>query len=510
MGHEHTFSILHVALLLGVALSITSTMFWYVLADTSGYGFRLVLFFEEPLMNNSWRVHVVLEGRAGISCEGVLTPNVYYLQTRSISRDLVVTPLYYVLDRVCPRVLDAIEETSNGAIFFELRVPEGYAVRTGMDWRGYGRVGGPYTVDAGLFRKYYLFDGVVVANSSIYRVLDYPKLNVSIVAWRGLSMGDLDLVVSTLVTVRSAASSWLGSSPRAPTVAVIVGSSEHEFLPPGTAHSIGGVVYLKTGFSIDATAWLVHTIAHETLHGWFNHGMLYGGFGFQEAAAEFLAMRALYEKAPRLYEFAQKYLVGLLSADEQYGVWMRAHSALWYAGLKVCQVDVYTAALRKLFIDSLATGPREPITLPDLVMLMLSLAPAECRNILKQLIGGILVAVATDNATWPYINTSTIDWLSRSGKTLGVIPNTSYNASTASTISRVCPSILEERESTTPTSISAPPIQQPILTTTPLMDGEKNCHVIPETCSTLVLAIILFVVVLLVIQAKRSSFKGGK
>ncbi|ABM81214.1 hypothetical protein [Hyperthermus butylicus] len=369
--------------------------------------YRLVVVFREPLDGDAWSVYVAFSGPgAGVNCSGQLRPNLYYLQTKTISRGLVVAPLYYVLSSICPRVLSELQllagSRGDELLVVELEAPQGYSVRSGMDWRGFGKAGGPYTLPLSAFVRYYVFDGVVVAGEE-YRVVDDSALNLTVVALQA-SKETVEYTVESLVAVRDAVAEWLGPSPRSPVVLVVAGPGEHQYLPPGTAHSMGGVVYVKLGV-VENLPWLVHTVAHEALHGWFNHGMLYGDFSFQEAAAEFLAVKALHDQRPSLYELAASYLEYMLAVDEQYAVWMRVNAALWHAGLRACGEDLYMYAVRELYNRVITDGFSGPVSLLDVASLMVEKASTQCREALEAMIGWVLLAPRSGTSEWPYIDT---------------------------------------------------------------------------------------------------------
>ncbi len=379
----------------------------------------LTITLAQPEKGGTWRTVVVLDTPSGrIACKGLLQPNVYYLQTRSISESLVVVPLYYVLDTVCPKALEKLENQAKGVLVVQLKAPKGYVVRSCMDWRGLGGPGGPYTVPVSLFTRYYIFDSLVVADKESYMVLDYSQENMTLVTPRGTPMHLVHQAARALATVRRAVHSWLGASPREPVVAVIAPPGEHPLLPSGVAHSTGSVVYAKLDRPID-TAWLIHTLAHEAVHGWINYGMLYGDFSFQEAAAEFMALRALHEKAPNLYQLATSYLQEMALSSEQYTVWMRVHAALWYAGLIACEEDVYTRVLRSLYQHALEEGEGLHLTLLDLAKAMTQNAPEHCRDKLSQLIGAVLQAASTPQHTWPLVDTHPLEEAAKANTSQG-------------------------------------------------------------------------------------------
>lgn len=376
--------------------------------------YNLIIVFKEPVSSDVWRVSIILKGHdSSINCSGLLGPNVYYLQTRSISRNLVVAPLYYVLDKVCSQIISEIQilagSSGNKTLLITIHVPDNYMVRSSMDWRSYGPTGGPYRVDLESFVRYYIFDGIVLANRRIYDINDYTEENLTVIMQRNIPEKIVKYALESLLTVRSTLTKWLGPSPRSPCVLVIVGPEEHSFLPPNTAHSMGSIVYIKlSSHTEDILPWLVHTVAHETSHGWFNHGMLYGDFSFQEAAAEFLAMKALHDNNHRLYRLAVDYLNDMLDVDEQYSVWMRVNAALWYAGIQACGRDVYIDTVRRLYNLSITAGLKDPISLLDVIKMMVEELQSPCGKTLEALVGRVLIAASTRNSTWPLIDISSL------------------------------------------------------------------------------------------------------
>jgi len=376
--------------------------------------YNLIIVFKEPVSSDVWHVSIALEGHdSNINCSGLLGPNVYYLQTRSVSRDLIVVPIYYVLDKVCPQIISEIQilasSSGNKTLLITIHVPDNYMVRSSMDWRSYGPAGGPYRVDPESFARYYIFDGIVVANRRIYDINDYIEENVTVIIQRNIPENIVKYAVESLLIVRSTLTKWLGPSPRSPRILVIVGPEEHSFLPPNIAHSMGSIVYMKlSSHTEDILPWLVHTAAHETSHGWFNHGMLYGDFSFQEAAAEFLAMKALHDNNPRLYRLAVNYLNDMLDVNEQYSVWMRVNAALWYAGIQACDRDVYIDTVRRLYNLSITTGLKDSISLLDVIKMMVEGLQSSCGETLEALVGRVLIAASTRSSTWPLIDISSL------------------------------------------------------------------------------------------------------
>lgn len=167
-----------------LALLMPALAFSAVQAHQGSYSLRID--FLKPIDDSSWRVHVELRGPGlDVGCTGVLRPNIYYIETRDISRSLVAAPLYYILDTVCPQAaarLESISRASGGApAVVTVNAPRGYLARSAMDWRGYGPPGGPYRVPLRMLARYYVFDSVVVADASSYHVVDNSSTGLTII-----------------------------------------------------------------------------------------------------------------------------------------------------------------------------------------------------------------------------------------------------------------------------------------------------------------------------------------
>ncbi len=365
----------------------------------------LSVVFVKPLGNYSWEVNVSLiyRGKELALCSSKLVPNMYYLQTKTITSGLVATPLYYVLDGVCRKTLPMLTLLNSNVdtIIVNISVPRGYIVRTSMDYRGYGPLGGPYRLPLRLFMKYYVFDGIVVADKKLFVQRDFVDNNVSVVYSKSLTKSYVEYAYATLVAVRNKVAQWLGDSPRAARVVVLVAPSYPDPMPAGTAQSMGSIIYMKLDYG-NVTSWLVHTVAHETIHGWFNHGMLYGGFAVAEAVPEFLALRALHEANKTLYRLAAEYFLEAMASGEEYMMWMKVNAALWYYSLRACGTDVYTQALRSLFQKALSSGGIE-IGFPQLVYEVYKLAPKDCKNEIASIAGLDLLASAQPSDSWPFV-----------------------------------------------------------------------------------------------------------
>lgn len=402
-----------------LALLMPALAFSAVQAHQGSYSLRID--FLKPIDDSSWRVHVELRGPGlDVGCTGVLRPNIYYIETRDISRSLVAAPLYYILDTVCPQAaarLESISRASGGApAVVTVNAPRGYLARSAMDWRGYGPPGGPYRVPLRMLARYYVFDSVVVADASSYHVVDNSSTGLTIIYSSRLPGKTASYAAHVVAVVRSLVSQWLGPSPRSPVLVVLVDPKGQPLQLPKSGHSTGGMVYIKTGLLQVDLPWLVHTAAHETVHGWLNSGLLGGDFSLEEAATEFLALKALHDADPRLYSMAVSYVRGSIEAGDAYATWMRMNAALRYAGVHACGTDLYTRALRQLFNSSLAGGGK-PVSLLDLIRTMLSLAPPGCRKRLKASIGPALIAAASRADSWPFIDIEVFEDSSTSAST---------------------------------------------------------------------------------------------
>ncbi len=369
--------------------------------------------FEKPLPNGTWLVSVLYESPGYTRhCFGALSPNPYYVETKGVSKQLIVAPLYYIVDSVCRGAGWLVEELSEGnsSVEVELVVPHGYVVRTALDWRGFGPLGGPYVVPAGLLVRFYLYDGVVVALRRIFHVVDSGGLHLSLIYGGGVGGGDALLAARVVACVASRVAGWLGPSPRSPSVVVVVGSRVHPLYPPGFAFSLGSVIYIKVGGA--GLDWLVHTAAHEALHSWFNDGLLYGGFAVAEAVPEFLALRALRFCNESLYSMAEEYARSIGRAGGDYVTWAAFHERLWRLTERICGADVYDKALRVLFDRAIREGGLY-LNLFEFIEELVKQAPLSCRARLAAALGPLYpgsgaAATACKAATVTVTSTTTM------------------------------------------------------------------------------------------------------
>jgi len=324
---------------------------------------RLVVVFEGPV-DDGWRVRVSL---GAVECSGVVGVNLAYRESRSVSPRLLVAPLYYVLVSACGggRVASWLQGLGEANVSVVFGAPEGYVVRSGLDWRGFGPPGGPYLVPGFLLRRFYLYDGVVVASLGGYRVVDVEARGFTLVYPAAGGWGEAArLVAEAAVAVRGVVSGLLGGSPRSPAVGVVAAPGEFRFMLPGVGYSLGGV-FLVVPEPGAEPGWYVHVAAHEAVHGWLNDGLFYGDFSLAEAATEWLAVLGLWRGNRSLYVLAEPYIGGLVDFGEPYSVWMKVNALLWLAGLRVCGRDVYGEALASLFRESLASGAARLYSLVD-------------------------------------------------------------------------------------------------------------------------------------------------
>jgi hypothetical protein len=317
-----------------------------------------------------WRVEAYV---GGLTCSGVVAANPGYLQARALSRDLLVLPLYYVLSSVCDslRLVDAVDALGRaGSVRVVIEAPGGYVARSAMDWRGYGSPGGPYVVPGGLLRRFYLYDGVVVASRAAYNVVDDGEAGASFVVYRGFRGAPLPLLRAAVLAARAEGGRVFGSSPRSPVVAVLAAPRGFPLLAPGTAYSLGGVFLVVDSLAGRSPGWYVHVFAHESLHGWVNDGLVYGDFSFKEAVVELLAVRGLLEYNRSLYRLAARYAGEGVDSGEPYAVWMRAHALLWRLTRQLCGDDAYSQALHEIFAESINLSTPRVYSLIDVLRIV--------------------------------------------------------------------------------------------------------------------------------------------
>ncbi len=315
----------------------------------------------KPLGGDKWAASVGLEAPGfSASCSGVVEANPYYRETRAVSSRLLVLPLYYIVDSVCPRgssFLSALAaRPPRGAAVLEVQAPRGYLVATPLGW-GPGGVAG--RVSLAVFLRYVVYDGVVVADTRSYRGIVVGGLLV--VEPRSRVPGvEPRLLASAVSCVSSALTRWLGPSPAAPRVFVAAAPGEHGLVLPGTGYSLGAVVYVKP--SPGSPASMVHLVSHEAVHGWIGKGPLRGGEGLVEGAAELLSLLALRGCSPRLYNLSLGYEEEA-STLNPYRTWLILHAALRAAGLRACGSDIYLEALHEMYrrsVDDASWSPGLP------------------------------------------------------------------------------------------------------------------------------------------------------
>ncbi len=345
-----------------------------------------------PLGDGRWAANVSLEG-AGVSmsCSGVVGANPYYRETRAVSGTLLVLPLYYIVDSVCPRGAAALSALAahppGGVVVLRVEAPSGYLVATPLGW-GRGGAGGREPLQ--VFLRYTLYDGVVVASLAAYqgRVVN----GLLLVEPRGGLQGlDPGLLASAVSCVSGALGEWLGPSPAAPRVFVAAPPGEHGLVLPGTGYSLGAVVYVKP--SPGSSAAMVHLVAHEAVHGWLGKGPLRGGEGLVEGAAELLSLLALKHCGPVLYNLSLRYEEEA-STLNPYRTWLLLHASLRAAGLRACGRDIYLEALHEMYsraVNDTAWAPG----LPELYAATASAAERHgCLNSLEEALGEELLTAA--------------------------------------------------------------------------------------------------------------------
>jgi len=314
-----------------------------------------------PRGGGKWAANVSVAGLGlGFECSGVVAANPYYRETRAVSDSLLVLPLYYIIDSVCPRAAAALSTLAarppSGVAVVAVEAPRGYLVATPLGW---GRGSVEARVGLPVFLRYTMYDGVVVADAGRYRGVVVKGLLV--VEPRGGVPGvDPRVLASAVGCVGEALRRWLGPSPAAPRVFVAVPPGEHGLVLPGTGYSLGAVVYVKP--QPGSLASMVHLVSHEAVHGWVGKGPLRGGEGLVEGAAELLSLLALRECSPRLYNLSLSYEERASSLNP-YRTWLLLHAALRYAGLQACGRDIYLEALHELYTragGSPGAGPGLP------------------------------------------------------------------------------------------------------------------------------------------------------
>lgn len=303
----------------------------------------------KPVNNNSWSVNIIARfGPREFNCSGLVVVNAFYRETRSISRDLLVAPLYYVLDSACPQLtsyLASVPGRENESISIVFNYPPSYFFLSSMDMRGVGS-SGFYTLPLSMFLSYYIYDGIVLASTEKYIMEESRGLRV--VVPRGQGVNPL-YIVEAVSCVSSYLRRELGPSPRSPVAIIVAPLQEHEFVLPGTGYSLGSILYVKPSPANKGS--IVHLVAHETVHGWIGRGPLGGDEALVEGAAELLALIGLKECSSDLYDLAYRHVVETADMNKYYS-WFMLHSALRDSSIRACGSDLYLEALQDLYSSS--------------------------------------------------------------------------------------------------------------------------------------------------------------
>jgi hypothetical protein len=310
-----------------------------------------------------------------------LSPNPYFRETRAVSQDLIVLPLYYVVDNVCPRLTYLIATLRPGTsdrILIEIKVPENYTVLSSMDRRGFGANGSYILPLQGLVSDY-IYDGVVIASKNKYGVESLG--GVFVVAPLGKAIGSD--IINALICAKEYMSEVFGPSNRSPVVLVLVPPSEHPLVLTGTGYSLGGVVYIKPDNDRSAA---VHIVSHEAIHSWIGKGQLRGDPSLTEGAAELLSLLALRQCNATLYKLSLSHEEAAKTLNPYY-VWLKLHASMRAASLLACNKDIYTEALKLLYDEE-----AKDASILDLLERMRGLADEmNCTKALEKEMGRILL-----------------------------------------------------------------------------------------------------------------------
>ncbi len=294
-----------------------------------------------------WNVIIGIRGFVNYVCRGRVTPNPLFEELRLIDKRVSIISLYYLLSSLCPSyVLDEVMGVGNGYVVVSIEAPASCTVRTGLDWSGYGPLGGPYRVDASSFKRFHVYTWIVLVCDKSLVVKDFDKFNLTIIAPESLDELLPELARSTSCAVEDL-SALLGSTPLRPRVIIIVDSGVFELIPSDTGLSVGYVIVVKVPEYVD-TSRLEMILVHEVAHSWIINGLVYGDPVFQEGAAQLLAWVAARrclgsEAAWRLIE----------ESEGEYSSYLLLHLALYNASRIACPTNVYIEALRELYQESL-------------------------------------------------------------------------------------------------------------------------------------------------------------
>ncbi len=364
---RHAFTLVFISLLLA-----GSHVFSLASASTQA----ILVLRLNPLGESEWNAtFTLIVGNSKWTCSNTIIVNPYYVQTKTISDRLLVAPLYYIGGNCAVELRERLDRINSSSIIFRVDVPPGYVVRSALDWRGFGSLGGPYKVPLEVFKRFYIYDGIVVGSENSYSVIDGFNSNTSIVACTGYRWR---ILAEALVNARSFAEKLLGPSPRSPIILVISCLDDHEFMLPGSGHSLGSIVYIKP----DAVEEInIHIVFHEAMHGWLNPGLLYGSYEFVEATVEYLA---------RLAANHSGYLVVLNApVDFRYQDWYRILYSMAMLSEKVCGDNIVLKALKQLVKIAFKENGVE-VTLTDFAEHVVAVAPPPCKERLRKLYAVLL------------------------------------------------------------------------------------------------------------------------
>ena len=334
-------------ILVVILLTFTSIIVFTIGNTLSSTESNNITFVFNMTKNDEWRVSIIASINSRVfNCSGLIRINALYRETRSISQSLLVAPLYYVIDSVCPKLsmyLSSLPRQQGATIRVLFRYPYGYKFFSAMDKRGL-RIGNTYIVPLHLFLDYYIYDGIVLASSDKYNFSEHYGFNI--VFPRGLKLSVATSIARVVYCVSEYLNKVLGPSPRSPVVVVVASPKEHAFVMPGTGYSLGGVIYAK--YSINSNRSLTHIVAHETVHGWIGRGPLRGDEAFVEGASELLALLGLRECDLKLYQIVYRHINESSRFNKYYSFFI-IHYSLRESSLKACKKDLYLEALHRMY-----------------------------------------------------------------------------------------------------------------------------------------------------------------
>ncbi len=387
--------------ILAILLAFTSVIVFTTGNTLSSNELNNITFVFNVTKNDEWNVSIIANIHSRVfNCSGLIRINALYRETRSISQNLLVVPLYYVIDSVCPKLsvyLSSLPRQQDTTIKVLFRYPYEYKFFSSMDKRVL-RIGSTYIVPLHLFLDYYIYDGIVLASSDEYNFSEHYGLNI--VFPRDLKLRVATSIARVAYCVSKYLNKVLGPSPRSPVVVVVTSPKEHTFVLPGTGYSLGGIVYAK--YSINANRSLTHIVAHETVHGWIGKGPLRGDEAFVEGASELLALLGLKECDPKLYQIAHKHINESSKFNKYYSFFI-IHYFLRESSLKACKKDLYLEALRRMYAQ------KRIVEITDFFSLLGRLAfLANCDGEFALELGRYLLGInETSRMTWLTHSTTT-------------------------------------------------------------------------------------------------------